>query len=86
MRIDTTTTTHAIQIKHKRDPMGTFAPSDVCGSSGSVRGEAYLLELKGQSQQLMLIPILVTNRPAGPALQALLTQHSIHHYVDQNSP
>lgn len=46
--------------------------------------EGLIAGIEGQSQQLMLIPGLVTNRPVGPALQALLTQHGIHHYVVQD--
>jgi len=78
-RIDTTTNTHAIQVKHKTDPSAVFNPSDICGSSGSVCGDAYLAELRAQAQSIPRSPMLITNRPISPNLQLLLQQHGIQH-------
>ncbi|MCC6235712.1 MAG: hypothetical protein IT580_23950 [Verrucomicrobiales bacterium] len=78
-RIDSTTDTLAMQIKHKTDPAGVFTPSDICGSGGSVCGDAYLAELKTQADTLLLQPVLVTNRPTNSSLEALLLARGIRH-------
>lgn len=75
-RIDTTTDTLAIQIKHKTANQ-SFAPSDICGSGGSVCGQDYLIELAQQAVNQGLQPTLVTNRAVGPSLQNLLAQLNI---------
>lgn len=74
-RIDTTTDSLAIQVKHRRAEDGVFTPSDF---GGSVAGALeYLDQLRDQAIRLDKQPAVVTNRSINGDLQSMLTERGI---------
>lgn len=74
-RIDTITSTLAIQVKFK-SAAGNFTPSGICGSGG-VCGAAYLDELQAQAAVLSRSPALMLNREANATLRQLCDDRGI---------
>ncbi|MFG0292794.1 MAG: hypothetical protein ACF8MJ_06520 [Phycisphaerales bacterium JB050] len=73
-RIDTITTTHALQIKH-RMAAGNYPLSALAGSAQESR--AYLDDLALQALVQNRLPVLVLNRPASPSLVQELESRGI---------
>jgi len=80
-RLDTLTNTHAIQVKFSSN--NPITPSRICGSQGTVCGEAYLDDLKRQADGFGLTPTLITNNPINQTLQAQLDARGIVHRISQ---